>query len=131
VAQPTIGDDEILVQVVAASVDRGTWHMMAGLPYPIRLAGFGLRRPKAINPGRSVAGIDESVGKDASAFTPGDEVYGICESAFAQFDSTRASKLAPKPTILSLEHSREKQTKDLQLGKRPQRVQLRHTWTFG
>jgi NADPH:quinone reductase-like Zn-dependent oxidoreductase len=43
VARPTIGDDEILVRVRAASVDRGTWHLMAGLPYPIRVAGAGLR----------------------------------------------------------------------------------------
>jgi hypothetical protein len=47
IARPTIADGEILVRVVAASVDRGTWHVMAGLAYPIRLAGFGLRRPKA------------------------------------------------------------------------------------
>jgi len=53
VARPTISDDEILVRVNAASVDRGTWHIMAGLPYPIRLAGFGLRAPKPLNPGRS------------------------------------------------------------------------------
>ena len=50
IARPAIADDEILVQVAAASVDRGTWHLMAGLPYPMRLAGFGLRRPKAPNP---------------------------------------------------------------------------------
>ena len=35
--RPTIGDDEVLVRVHAPSVDRGTWHVMAGLPYPIRL----------------------------------------------------------------------------------------------
>src|SRR5260370_42172874 len=56
VARPTIGDDEILVRVRAASVDRGTWHVMTGLPYLIRMSGFGARRPKAPNPGRSVAG---------------------------------------------------------------------------
>jgi hypothetical protein len=52
---PTVGDGKVLVRVHAASVDRGTWHIMAGLPYPIRLAGFGLRRPKYANPGRSLA----------------------------------------------------------------------------
>jgi hypothetical protein len=49
ITRPAIADDEILVRVRAASVDRGTWHLMAGLPYPVRLAGFGLRRPKASN----------------------------------------------------------------------------------
>ena len=53
---PSIADDEILVRVHAASIDRGTWHIMAGLPYPIRVAGFGLRAPKYSNPGRSLAG---------------------------------------------------------------------------
>ncbi len=62
VARPTISDDEVLVRVRAASVDRGTWHVMAGLPYPIRVAGFGLRRLKAPNPGRSLAGTVESIG---------------------------------------------------------------------
>src|SRR3954466_11365227 len=55
VVRPTIGAHEVLLQVRAASVDRGTWHVMAGLPYPIRLAGFGLRRPKGLNPGHAVA----------------------------------------------------------------------------
>ena len=53
VARPTIGDDQVLVRVAAASVDRGTWHCMTGLPYAIRLAGFGVRSPKAPNPGRA------------------------------------------------------------------------------
>src|SRR5215204_3342750 len=76
VGTPSIGDGEVLVHVRAASVDRGTWHAMAGLPYPIRLAGFGLRRPKALNPGRSVAGTVESVGPAVTGLKPGDEVYG-------------------------------------------------------
>ena len=63
ITRPAIAADEILVRVRAASVDRGTWHLMAGLPYPMRLAGFGLRRPKAPNPGRSLAGTVESAGR--------------------------------------------------------------------
>jgi NADPH:quinone reductase-like Zn-dependent oxidoreductase len=105
VARPTIGDDELLVRVRAASVDRGTWHAMAGLPYPIRLAGFGLRRPKALNPGRSVAGAVESVGKDVTEFQPGDEVYGTCDGSFAEYAAARAGRLAAKPANLSFEQS--------------------------
>ena len=71
IARPAIGDDEILVRVHAASVDRGTWHIMTGLPYAIRVAGFGLRRPKATNPGRSLAGTVESVGKDVTRVRAG------------------------------------------------------------
>src|SRR5919206_4560811 len=83
IEQPTIADDEVLVRVHAASVDRGTWHIMAGLPYPIRLAGFGVRRPKYTNPGRSLAGTVEAVGTSVTAFAPGDAVFGIGEGAFA------------------------------------------------
>lgn len=49
---PTVRDGQVLVRVQSAGVDRGTWHMMAGLPYPIRVAGFGLRTPKHLNPGQ-------------------------------------------------------------------------------
>src|SRR3954451_12642578 len=68
--RPVIGDGEVLVRVRAASVDRGTWHVMAGLPYPIRLAGFGVRRPKYANPGRSLAGTIEADGTDMAGFEP-------------------------------------------------------------
>src|SRR3954447_6983979 len=66
--RPTPGEGEVLVRVHAASVDRGTWHVMAGLPYPIRLAGFGVRRPKSSNPGRAFAGTIEAAGPDAAGF---------------------------------------------------------------
>ena len=101
IARPTIADDEILVRVRAASVDRGTWHLMAGLPYPVRLAVFGLRRPKASNPGRSLAGTVETAGQEVTEFKPGDEVYGTCDGSFAPYARARASRLAPKPANLS------------------------------
>src|SRR6188768_1183003 len=62
VDRPVVGDGEVLVRVHAASVDRGTWHIMAGLPYPIRLAGFGVRYPKHLNPGRCLAGTVTAIG---------------------------------------------------------------------
>jgi NADPH:quinone reductase-like Zn-dependent oxidoreductase len=106
ITKPTAGASEVLVRVHAASVDRGTWHVMAGLPYPIRLAGFGYRRPKAINPGRSLAGTVEAVGAGVSGFEPGAGVFGISEGgSFAEFAAVPASKLAPKPANLSFEQS--------------------------
>ena len=105
VAKPSIGNDEILVRVRAASVDRGTWHVMAGLPYPVRLAGFGLRRPKALNPGRSLAGTVESLGKGVTGFKPGDEVYGAAEGVFAEYAVAGAARLALKPANLSFEQA--------------------------
>ena len=103
--RPTIGDDGILVRVHAASVDRGTWHIMSGLPYPIRLAGFGLRRPKYANPGRSLAGTVEAVGAGVTGFAPGDEVYGTSTSTFAQYAAARPGKLARKPANLSFDQA--------------------------
>src|SRR5688572_8634814 len=105
IARPTIGDGEILVRVAAASVDKGTWHVMTGLPYAMRLAGFGLRAPKAPNPGRCLAGTVESVGKDVTAFKSGDEVYGTCAGSFAEYARAEPSMLAAKPANLSFEQA--------------------------
>ena len=85
IAKPTIGDGQVLVRVTAASVDMGTWHCMTGLPYAMRLAGFGVRSPKASNPGRSLSGSVESVGNDVTEFEPGDEVYGTCDGSLAEY----------------------------------------------
>jgi NADPH:quinone reductase-like Zn-dependent oxidoreductase len=67
--------------------------------------GFGLRRPKAANPGRSLAGTVESVGKDVTELKPGDEVYGTCDGSFAEYVRGSAKLLAPKPADLSFEQA--------------------------
>jgi NADPH:quinone reductase-like Zn-dependent oxidoreductase len=105
IARPTMGDGEVLVRVRAASVDRGTWHVMTGLPSLMRIMGFGLRRPKAPNPGRSVAGTVDSVGKNVTGFKPGDEVYGTSEGSFADYARAQARRLALKPANLSFEQA--------------------------
>jgi len=103
--RPSIGDDEVLVRVRAVSVDRGTWHLMAGRPNLMRIMGFGLRRPKQPNPGRSVAGTVEAIGKNVTAFEPGDEIYGTAEGSFAEYARAEAGKLAHKPANLSFEQA--------------------------
>ncbi|HEX2705556.1 MAG TPA: NAD(P)-dependent alcohol dehydrogenase [Candidatus Lustribacter sp.] len=103
-ARPQVADDRVLVRVRAASVDRGTVHLMTGLPYLGR-AFMGLRRPKALNPGRCLSGIVEAVGASVTAFRPGDEVYGSSAGSFAEFASARADLLAPKPANLSFEEA--------------------------
>lgn len=95
--RPTIRDDEVLVRVRAAGVDQGAWHLMAGLPYPIRLAGFGFRAPKARVRGRELAGRVEAVGEDVTDFRPGDDVLGIGEGCFAEYAVAAPGKLVPKP----------------------------------
>lgn len=97
IARPSIADDELLVRVHAAGVDRGTWHLMAGLPYMTRLAGFGLRRPKTRVPGLDLAGVVERAGTAVSEFAAGDEVFGIGRGAFAQYAAASQAKLARKP----------------------------------
>jgi NADPH:quinone reductase-like Zn-dependent oxidoreductase len=104
VEQPAIGADEVLVQVRAAGLDRGTWHLMAGLPYAARLVA-GLRAPKSAVPGLDAAGVVVAVGSDVTRFRPGDEVFGICKGSFAEFAAARESKLARKPSNLSFEQA--------------------------
>jgi NADPH:quinone reductase-like Zn-dependent oxidoreductase len=103
--QPSIADDEVLVRVHAAGVDRGVWHLMTGLPYPIRLVGYGLRAPRTHTPGMDVAGVVEAVGKEVTRFQPGDEVFGIGKGTFAQYARAREDKLAPKPANLTFEQA--------------------------
>jgi NADPH:quinone reductase-like Zn-dependent oxidoreductase len=104
--RPTAGDGEVLVRVHAASVDRGTWHLMAGLAYPVRLV-TGLRRPRFTNPGRTLAGTVEAVGAGVTEFRPGDEVFGIASGngTFAEYVVAPAGKLAPKPSNLSFDEA--------------------------
>ena len=103
--RPVVGDGEVLVRVAAASVDRGTWHVMAGMPYLMRVAGFGVRRPKALNPGRCFAGTVAAVGAGVTGFSAGDEVYGTTAGTFAEYVVAEPGKLAPKPATLSFEQA--------------------------
>ena len=103
--KPKIADDEVLVGVCAAGVDRGVWHVMTGLPYPLRLAGYGLRAPKNPVIGSDVAGVVEAVGKDVSRFQPGDEVFGIGKGSYAEYVCAREDKLAHKPANLTFEQA--------------------------
>src|SRR5215216_2655646 len=103
--RPEIGDEEVLVRVHAAGVDRGVWHVMTDLPYPIRLAGYGLRAPKYPVLGMDLAGVVESVGNNVTRFQPGDEVFGIGKGSFAEYVCAREDKLAPRPANLTFEQA--------------------------
>lgn len=99
--RPQMESDEVLVAVRAAGVDRGVWHIVTGLPYPIRLAGFGVRAPKNLVVGGDLAGVVEAVGSGVKRFTVGDQVYGTGHGTFAEFARASEGKLAPKPAALS------------------------------
>ena len=103
--KPDIGDDEVLVRVHAAGVDREVWHVMTGLPYPIRLAGYGLRAPKNPIIGSDVARMVETVGKNVTRFQSGDEVFGIGKGTFAEYARALEDKLAPRPANFTFEQA--------------------------
>jgi NADPH:quinone reductase-like Zn-dependent oxidoreductase len=102
---PEIADDEVLVRVHAAGVGRDVWHVMTGLPYPIRLAGYGLRAPNNPVIGSDMAGVVEALGKNVRRFQPGDEVFGIGKGSYAEYVCAREDKLAHKPVNLTFEQA--------------------------
>ena len=103
--RPSPADDEVLIEVVAAGLDRGVWHLMTGLPYLIRVMGYGLTRPRNPIPGADVAGRVVAVGSGVTRFAPGDEVFGIADGSFAEYATAKESKLVAKPSHLSFEHA--------------------------
>ena len=95
----------MLIRVHAAGLDRGTWHMMTGRPYLMRVLGFGFRGPKNPVPGIDVAGTVAAVGSAVTRFAVGDEVFGMSRGSFAEYAAAREDKLAHKPANLSFEQA--------------------------
>ena len=102
--KPVVTDDAVLVRVHAAAVGKGDWLTVRGLPYVARLR-YGLPKPKHPVPGFDVAGRVEAVGSNVTRPQPGDEVFGWCDGAFAEYASVPQSQLAPKPTNLTFEQA--------------------------
>ena len=102
---PQVGEGDELVRVRAAGLYRGAWHIMAGLPYLIRIAGYGLRRPKTAGLGSAVAGVVEAIGANVTELRPGDAVYGACSASFAEYALARPDKLARMPANLTFEQA--------------------------
>jgi NADPH:quinone reductase-like Zn-dependent oxidoreductase len=105
IERPALGVGDVLVRVHAAGLDRGTWHLMTGKPYLMRIAGVGLRAPKNPVPGRDLAGTVEAVGAAVTKFAVGDEVYGAGRGSFAEYAVAAEDKLAAKPVSLSFEEA--------------------------
>ena len=103
--KPVPADGDVLIQVKAAGVDPGVWHLMTGRPYLVRAMGFGLRAPKVRVRGRDVAGRVEAVGGGVTRFKPGDEVFGTSEGSFADYVCAREDRLAFKPANLTFEQA--------------------------
>jgi NADPH:quinone reductase-like Zn-dependent oxidoreductase len=104
IEQPTAGDSEVLIQVRAASVNPLDWHFMRGTPYLVRIPA-GLRKPKDTRLGVDVAGHVEAVGRTVTQFKPGDDVFGTCRGAFAEYASSPESALTIKPPDTTFEQA--------------------------
>ncbi|HEV8240525.1 MAG TPA: NAD(P)-dependent alcohol dehydrogenase [Thermoanaerobaculia bacterium] len=102
--QPTPGDDELLIAVRAAAVNPLDWHFVRGTPYLARMA-FGLRQPRNPWLGVDAAGVVEAVGRNVTAFQPGDEVFGNCRGAFAEYALSKESAVVGKPASVAFEQA--------------------------
>lgn len=111
--EPTIGDDEVLVRVRAASVHPDVWHVVRGRPYVLRVMGGGMRNPKNPVPGTDMAGVVEAVGENVPQFAPGDDVFGetirgmqwINGGAYAEYVSAPTDSLMSKPSTVTFEEA--------------------------
>src|SRR3954468_14409855 len=102
--KPVLKDAEVLVRVRAAAVNIGDWHLLRGVPYVMR-ALFGLRKPRRAVPGLDIAGQVEAVGSSVEQFRPGDDVFGWCRGAFAEYARAAENNLLSKPANLTFEQS--------------------------
>jgi NADPH:quinone reductase-like Zn-dependent oxidoreductase len=103
IEKPTPGDDELLIKVRAASLNALDWRLMRGKPLFVRPMMGGLRKPKITRPGVDLAGQVEAAGRNVTQFKPGDEVFGTCQGAFAEYACATEDKLALKPADMSFE----------------------------
>jgi NADPH:quinone reductase-like Zn-dependent oxidoreductase len=106
IAKPTIGENDVLIRVRTAAVNPADWAIMGGLPYIARPAPiYGLRTPRNAVRGTDVAGRVEAVGSAVTRFRPGDEVFGWCRGAFAEYAVASEDGLALKPSSLTFEQA--------------------------
>ncbi len=104
VDKPTVKDGDVLVRVRAAAVNPLDWHLLRGMPYIVRPTS-GWRTPKRHIPGVDVAGVVEAVGRDVTAFQPGDEVFGEKSRACAEYVCGAAKLFLHKPANLTMEEA--------------------------
>src|SRR5512141_1966805 len=109
VKKPAINEDQVLVKVHAASINAGNWHMLTADPFPMRLMGVGLFKPKNTILGADIAGCVEAVGRNVKQFQSGDavfgDVFGLGSGSFAEYVAVPESALALKPSNISFEEA--------------------------
>lgn len=102
IEKPTPKDDEVLVKIRAAAINPLDWHLVEGIPYVGRAMGMGLRKPASTRLGVDYAGVIEAVGKNVTAFKPGEEVFGAKTGSLAEYLCVSADRaVVSKPANLS------------------------------
>ena len=104
VPRPDIAENEVLVKVRAAGLDRGTWHIATGLPYALRPV-YGFKAPRKPVPGLDLAGTVEAVGAKVTRFAVGDHVFGSGRGTFAEYAAARENQVAHKPANITFEQA--------------------------
>jgi NADPH:quinone reductase-like Zn-dependent oxidoreductase len=107
IPKPAPKDNEVLIKVRAAALNPIDWRLMGGVPLLIRKVAK-MKAPSAAQPvgiGRDVAGVVEAIGKEVTHFKVGDEVFGNCEAAVAEYAATKESALVAKPDALTFEQA--------------------------
>lgn len=104
VDKPTPRRSEVLLEIRAAGVNWADYSVLTGIPYMVRL-GFGIRRPKAGIRGTDVAGVVEAIGSEVTRLEVGDEVFGWCKGAFAEYAAVPEDNLAIKPAAITFEQA--------------------------
>ena len=104
VPRPDIAENEVLVKIRAAGLDRGTWHIATGMPYALRLV-YGFKAPRKPVPGLDLAGTVEAVGAKVTRFAVGDHVFGSGRGTFAEYAAARENQLALKPANITFEQT--------------------------
>lgn len=104
VERPAPGNDEVLLRIRAASVNPLDWHFMRGTPYIVR-AMAGLRKPRFTRLGADVSGQVEAVGEAVTRFRAGDEVFGSCNGAFAEYVCASEKTLVMKPANVTFQQA--------------------------
>jgi NADPH:quinone reductase-like Zn-dependent oxidoreductase len=101
---PVPTGDQVLIRVRAAAVNALDWHLMRGTPQFMRLS-MGFRGPKLKARGVDVAGTVEAIGPDVQGLKVGDDVFGWCQGAFAEFACARENHFIVKPADVTFEQA--------------------------
>jgi NADPH:quinone reductase-like Zn-dependent oxidoreductase len=102
--KPAVKGNDVLVRIQATAINAGDYFSMRGTPWLVRMT-VGFPKPKDYVPGWDAAGRIEAVGKKVTQFQPGDEVFGSCNRAFAEYVSADAGNFALKPAKLTFEQA--------------------------